>query len=358
MRRFPPAPHPEIMRADQKDSQYLNHLCDVCHDAYSCVFGPMHATAHQNETKLAGQALYFFLTTGLGVQTLGEEYSNIMQVAGQSGLPLNPAQRTLLVFLQTAVPYIAERLRRKISRASQLTVLHRSSDGNAPSSEDSSTSKIPLWHPQNLKQQLQKIYLQVLQHWPMVLPSIKEALVLLSRANLMLFYFRGVYYDVAKRVAGVHYSLLMKPPQHKTRYHMLGVFLLVQLCITGSNWLRQNVFSVLINTLKPQSEGQVNIYSGRRGIQILDEDDASISDAYWLSKSDSASASIGSQESAGIEAKCTLCLSPMKWPTATPCGHIFCWDCVVESCNQKQECPLCRSHMVHSDLVPIYNAHF
>ncbi|MCO5611318.1 hypothetical protein L7F22_065570 [Adiantum nelumboides] len=38
MRRFPPAPHPEIMRADQKDSHYVNYLCEACHDAYSCVF--------------------------------------------------------------------------------------------------------------------------------------------------------------------------------------------------------------------------------------------------------------------------------------------------------------------------------
>lgn len=357
MRRFPAAPHPEIMRADQKDSQYLSHLCDACHDAYSCVFGPARATAFQNETKLVGQALYFFLTTGLGVQTLGEEYSNISQVAGQSGLPLNPARRTLLVFLQTVVPYLAERVRRRISQASQQTFALQFSEMDSGSTELSNIELAPVQLSVRLRQQLQRVRMQVFQHWPVVLPSIKEALVLISRANLMLFYFKGVYYDVAKRVAGVQYALLMKPPQQRTRYHMLGVFLLIQLCVTGSNWLRQNVVSVLATSLQPHSEGHPILRSGRRGVQILDEDRKPITDAYWLQKSDFAKASLSSTESTS-EVKCTLCLGPMKWPTATPCGHVFCWDCVAECCNQKPECPLCRSHMTHSELVPIYNAHF
>jgi hypothetical protein len=32
------------------------------------------------QIKLIGQVFYYTLTTGLGVQTLGEEYSNIIQV--------------------------------------------------------------------------------------------------------------------------------------------------------------------------------------------------------------------------------------------------------------------------------------
>ena len=45
--------------------------------------------------------------------------------------------------------------------------------------------------------------------------------------------------------------------------------------------------------------------------------------------------------------KCILCLESIREATSTGCGHLYCWDCIVEYCVQTKPplvpfCPLCR----------------
>lgn len=50
--------------------------------------------------------------------------------------------------------------------------------------------------------------------------------------------------------------------------------------------------------------------------------------------SDQSSATL-SKRGDTLNFKCILCLSQVKNPATTDCGHIFCWTCIVEWCGVK-----------------------
>ena len=55
-----------------------------------------------------------------------------------------------------------------------------------------------------------------------------------------------------------------------------------------------------------------------------------------------------------VHAKCMFCLDPIHYSTSTPCGHVFCWNCIADWIRQKPECPLCRQYTRPCELFLIH----
>lgn len=52
---------------------------------------------------------------------------------------------------------------------------------------------------------------------------------------------------------------------------------------------------------------------------------------------------------------CILCMDNRKDVSAIPCGHIFCWECILEWLTTKNECPICREPSKPSNVVYLFN---
>ncbi|XP_011625435.1 E3 ubiquitin-protein ligase RMA2 [Amborella trichopoda] len=59
----------------------------------------------------------------------------------------------------------------------------------------------------------------------------------------------------------------------------------------------------------------------------------------------------------GSSFDCNICLDFAQDPVVTLCGHLFCWPCIykwLELHSNSQDCPVCKSALSQSNLIPLY----
>lgn len=286
---FPPAPGEDVVRSVQRDAFAMHDLRESVKSAAEVLLGPRRATQFADRIGWFADLLYYCVTTLAGTQTVGEEYGELIQYSNQSGVYPRIMSRLISIAMHLGGPAVLAALFRKATVGS------------------SATSVLGLMMPH------ERVGARI-SRW--------------QQLHLGWFYIYGRFHDLSKRILGISYFSTTAPSEATPFLGFLGALIVFQCGLRGvlalRAWYKRRAAK------HAELEALRGFAAGHLGDKDGDEDGGG-----------------GEQEGGTM---CSLCLNACKGPTSTPCGHLFCWNCIADWCNKKPQCPVCRTPTLHNQL--------
>jgi peroxin-10 len=365
---YPWAAAPDIIRSHQKDAYFQSVLLGNLEAVVRSLYGARTAHNWTAEARTFTELLYLGLTTFVGNRTLGEEYTDIVQIEDNTHRLPSILRRSGYILSSVLLPYALSRFlpafRRRL-RAKLGATLQKQHRARTSSPTRSNKPHKTSFHIQEY----------LLKHLDAITsPSPISAL------SLAVFYFSGAYYMLSKRAFGLRYIFSRKLSESDQRagYEVLGVLLILQMLVQSYIHVQDTFSNIRTTNLPANASGAAGgsaILDG--GVEISTDQTISApllfethhgtdpaNQKSHLSKMtntplpqphryDLNDAEVMQWIDGNQQRKCTLCLEPMKDPSVTTCGHVFCWTCVTDWLREQPMCPLCRQNALVQHVLPL-----
>ncbi|CAM9622661.1 unnamed protein product [Choristocarpus tenellus] len=378
---FPFATQPDVVLSMERDTYYAHTLLgESVSELLEGLIGSRRSSLLGPEIKMLAAGLYYGLTKFSGKQTLGQEYCDVLLVGtnwkSRSGVRdaiedktlvlLSPASMKLYTVLHVVIPYFQGRLKegwhglrylrdpfgRRITGSNRTVSMSNNVQGD-PVVEGlrvrgrDATSPLAVPSTEGTRNPLTAM-IHVRRWVRRQRRSVAAVLDWLQRLHLTFFYFNGRYQSFAMRALGARLMYNRAQDEPRAKYTILGLFLLVQVAAEAATAIQRQISASL--------RSHVGGASGEQGQVSVDGEDALVRTSKflcgYLCVDNAIKAKVpatGPQETPpdavlfpSSHRRCSLCMAPREYASATPCGHLFCWECIVGWCQTNPECPLCR----------------
>lgn len=291
-KKFKEARQPEIIRTTQKDLQYTTEISQKLTEIVQFLASNRNLIKFNEIGKTAATIFYHGFSAINRLQTLGEEYTGIIQIDRNS----NNLPAKFLQVISVILEFGGESLLMKL-----LKVYEKKVDQS-----------------EELTSEARGMLLKLIRF-------VRESFPYIKAIHRGMFYLNSGHYQLSKRVTGINYALVrfwLSENQSVQGYKLLGIVTLLQVTFS------------LITKSKECLE--------KRKLEST-------------SKSAIIKSSLKSRRDSQPSKRCILCLETRIDITSTSCGHLFCWKCICDWLQFKSECPVCREHMSSSSVIFLQN---
>jgi len=156
------------------------------------------------------------------------------------------------------------------------------------------------------------------------LATFQRAVEILSKLHLTVFYFLGDFLSPVRRLFQARLYFSREPATPRPSYVVLGVFIILQFALEFGSLAYRAVRSMLVEKLALGNE-----------VVVVPSLELESEAASWMGN-------------------CGICLSPLTSPACPPCGHVYCYACIVEASVSKNECPTCRQRCLPQTILCLH----